>query len=263
MDNERPSEYRSWRHRLEEPGALPGAGLTDKEAAWDKLYERLGETPRRKTLPWLWAAAACLLLALVPAAFFLREKKVIPHPDTPEMAVQPGTHGTQTHPADQPQPRTPNPDPMPVTQNNLPAPTTATATPLHPARRERPAAIKQPALTPIVRQSPALAPIAMQSPAPGTAEHSSLSDLLPNLRPDLSKPLIVAQTPPKKEPRVIHINELEPPQPAPSTAGPRLKPGRLYIGLIPAQDVLRPATTYETHQADHPIITFKHTTPNP
>jgi len=268
MDNERPSEFRSWRHRLEEPGALPGAGLTDKEAAWDKLYQRLGETPRRKTLPWLWIAAACLLLALVPAAFFLREKKVIPHPNTLEIAVQPGTHGAQAHPAGQSQPRTPNP--MPETQNNLPAPAMATATPLHPARGERPGHIAKnttPSVAATVlslaatgRQSPARAPVALQSPVPGTMDHP---DLLKETHPDPSKPLIVAQTPPKKEPRVIHINELEPPQLAPSTAGPRLKPGRLHIGLIPAQDVLRPATTFETRQTDYPIILFKHTIPNP
>lgn len=82
--------------------------------------------------------------------------------------------------------------------------------------------------------------------------------------PDLANPIAVIQpAKPKKELKVIHINELEPPQLAPSTAGPRLKPGRLYIGLTPAQDVLRPATTYETYHTDHPIISFKHTTPNP
>lgn len=254
MDNERPSEFRSWRHRLEEPGALPGAGLTDKEAAWDKLYERLGETPRRKALPWLWAAAACLLLALVPAAFFLREKKVIPHPNTPEMAVQPRTHGTRTQSADEPQPPTPDADPGPsITTQNISQ--TQLTTSLHPARRERPGHTAKNTTRPVAATGLSLAATVRRSPA--------RTNFLPGPHPDLSKPLIVAQTPPKKEYRVIHINELEPPQPAPSTAGPRLKPGRLHIGLIPSQDVLRPATTYETYQTDHPIILFKHTTPNP
>ena len=47
MDNERPNERTLWSSRLEEPGALPGTGLTDKEAAWDKLYDRLRENVRK------------------------------------------------------------------------------------------------------------------------------------------------------------------------------------------------------------------------
>ena len=64
MDNERPGEYSSWSSRLEGPGALPEMGMTDKEAAWDKLYDRLKEEkPRRRSIIWLWAAAACILNA--------------------------------------------------------------------------------------------------------------------------------------------------------------------------------------------------------
>ncbi|MBN9385720.1 MAG: hypothetical protein J0H74_33505 [Chitinophagaceae bacterium] len=259
MDNERPSEYRSWRHRLEEPGALPGAGLTDKEAAWDKLYQRLGETPRRRPLPWLWAAAACLLLALIPTALLFREKKDTPPAGTPKMAVHPKTNPARTnqHPTDQTQPRTSIPEPSLVIQNT-PSPRPV-ALP-HPIRRERPASAKT--------ADRALAPIALQSSAPDpVAVEPSVHPPLPNLlmapRSDLSRPIIAAQTTPKKELRVVHINELEPPQTAPSTAGPRLKPGRLYIGFSPRQDVLRPATTYETYQTDHPIISFKHSTQNP
>src|SRR5581483_2005969 len=74
MDNERPNERTSWSRRLEQPGALPGTGLTDKEAAWDKLYDRLrGEAPRRRRMVWLWAAAVCLLLIVVPAALLLKD----------------------------------------------------------------------------------------------------------------------------------------------------------------------------------------------
>jgi len=75
MDNERPNERTLWSRRLEQPGALPRTGLTDKEAAWDKLYDRLKESdpPRRKRMIWLWAAAACLLLMVVPAALLLKD----------------------------------------------------------------------------------------------------------------------------------------------------------------------------------------------
>lgn len=271
MDSERPNEYRSWRHRLEEPGALPGMGLTDKEAAWDKLYERLGETPRRRALPWLWTAAACLLLALIPAAFFLREKKDIPHAGSPKVAVQPKTNRPRTsqHPTDQPQPRTAIPEPSLVIQN-IPSP--QPVAPPRPVRRERPAAVKTPIQTdaPIAIQSPARTPDAIQSQSlsPVAVEHPARTPLPERLsfpRPDLSRPVTMAsaQAAPKKEIRIVHINELEPPRPIPPTAGQRLKPGRLRIGFNPEQDVLRPATTYETYQTDHPVISFKHTTQNP
>jgi hypothetical protein len=244
MDNERPNERTIWSSRLEEPGALPGMGLTDKEATWDKLYDRLRETPRRRTLPWLWAAAACLLLALVPAAFFLREKRAIPHSNTTKVTVQPNTNRLRT--------QTPDPEPSIVIQNTMQTPSSRPVTPPHPIRREGPAPVKIP-----VR---ALTPIAIQSPA-----RTALPELLLPLHPDLSRPIITAsvQAAPKKEPRIVHINELEPLWPAPSAAGQRLKPGRLHIGFNPQQDAFRPATTYETYQADHPIISFKHTTQNP
>jgi len=244
MDNERPSEYRSWRHRLEEPGALREVGLTDKEATWDKLYDRLGETPRRRTLPWMWTAAACLLLALIPAAFFLREKR---RPSNPQkVAVRPKTNVLPT-PA-------PGPEPSIVIRNTMQAPPSRNITPLRPDRSEKPAQAKNP-----VR---ALAPIALQSPV-----RTPLPERLLPPNPDLSGPLIIASTQaaPKKELRIVHINELESLQPTPAAArtGQRLKPGRLYIGLHPEPDAFRPATTYEIYQTDHPIILFKHTTPNP
>ena len=240
MDNERPSEYRSWRHRLEEPGALPEVGLTDKEATWDKLYERLGETPRRRTLPWMWTAAACLLLALIPAAFFLREKRVSPSSNPQKVAVQPKTNPLRT-PA-------PGPEPSVVIRNTMQDPSTRRISPLHPTHRERPAQAKT--------STGALAPIALQYPA-----RTPLPEHLLPPGPGLSGPIIIAstQTAPKKELRIVHINELEPqqPAPAPARAGQRLKPGRLYIGLHPEPDAFRPATTYETYQTDHPIISFK------
>ena len=78
-------------------------------------------------------------------------------------------------------------------------------------------------------------------------------------RPDLSRPpAVVAAAPPKKAPRVVHINELEPPQPTPATVkGPRAKPGGLHIGLVP-QETFRPSTTYAEPEAPS-IISLKHT----
>src|SRR5882757_9984692 len=94
MDKERPNEQTWLSSRLEEPGALPGLGLTDKEATWDKLYERLSERPRRRNLTWLWAAAACILLALIPAAVLLKEKRAFPLSGGPtKIPVRSGNSG--------------------------------------------------------------------------------------------------------------------------------------------------------------------------
>jgi len=250
MDNAKPNERplpaegTAWSRRLEEPGALPGVGLADKEAAWDKLYDRLRETPPRRTLPWLWTAAACLLLALIPAAFFLREKRPISRSREPKVAIQPKAllkpTQARTYPAPAPNPSTQAPGAL--IQNNA-------ATP-HPARKERHTQAKAPALAPIM----AKAPVQQIQPARNT-----LPGLILPPRPNLSKPQIAAIQPatPKKQLRVVHINELEPAQPAPSTAGERLKPGRLQVRFT-QPETFRPATTYNNDPLDHPIIPLKH-----
>ncbi|HEY8972013.1 MAG TPA: hypothetical protein VIM64_23080, partial [Puia sp.] len=78
-------------------------------------------------------------------------------------------------------------------------------------------------------------------------------------RPDLSKSMTAtAVAPIKKEQRVVHINEIEPPQPTPATVkGPRQKPGGLRIGLAP-QETLRPSTTYAGPEV-YSILSLKHT----
>lgn len=67
MSNERPDEFAAWRDRLRQPDALPGQGLADKDAAWDRLFDRLGETPRRRFQGYR-IVAACILILLIPAA---------------------------------------------------------------------------------------------------------------------------------------------------------------------------------------------------
>jgi hypothetical protein len=81
MSNERTDEFLSWRGRLDQPDALPEQGLENHEASWQRLAERLREKPRRR-LTGYWVAAACLLLALIPAVRFL-------HPRSPAIALRP------------------------------------------------------------------------------------------------------------------------------------------------------------------------------
>jgi hypothetical protein len=64
MSKEKHPDPSGWKERLQEPGTLPEWGMTDKEAAWDKLHARLRKNSRRIGAPWYWIAAAALLLLM-------------------------------------------------------------------------------------------------------------------------------------------------------------------------------------------------------
>jgi len=81
MSKERTDEFLSWRGRLDQADALPEQGLDNHEGSWQRLAERLREKPRRRVTGY-WVAAACLLLALIPAVRFL-------HPRSPATALRP------------------------------------------------------------------------------------------------------------------------------------------------------------------------------
>jgi hypothetical protein len=83
MSNERPDDFLSWRRTLSQPGALSEHGLEDKEISWEKLAERLRDKPRRRWTGY-WIAAACLLLALVPATRLFRDH---PRAESPRPAA--------------------------------------------------------------------------------------------------------------------------------------------------------------------------------
>jgi hypothetical protein len=80
MSNEKADEFLSWRTALAQPDALPEQGLDDPEAAWQQLYARLEEKPRRHFFYWYGIAAACLLLLLIPAALLFRSRTAGPRP---------------------------------------------------------------------------------------------------------------------------------------------------------------------------------------
>jgi hypothetical protein len=76
MSNERIDDFLYWRGRMEDPAGIPGQGLDDREACWERLMERIAEKPRRRRFLWYRVAAACVLLALVPAMRFFQERHV-------------------------------------------------------------------------------------------------------------------------------------------------------------------------------------------
>ena len=64
MSNENLNDFH-WKNKLEDVSNLSGETLTDKNAAWEKLHSRLRQNPRHIGPAWYWAAAACLLLAIL------------------------------------------------------------------------------------------------------------------------------------------------------------------------------------------------------
>src|SRR5215831_1898207 len=65
MSNEDPGKNMHWQDKLEGMDHLPGEGF-NKNSSWNKLHERL-QDKKKKTPLWYWAAAACLLCALMIA----------------------------------------------------------------------------------------------------------------------------------------------------------------------------------------------------
>jgi hypothetical protein len=72
MSNEKIDDFLSWRGRLDDPHGVPGQGLDDHEATWERLLDKIRETPRRRLFFGYRLVAACLLLALIPATWLFQ-----------------------------------------------------------------------------------------------------------------------------------------------------------------------------------------------
>ena len=65
-----------WKSKLDELETLPGELMPDKNAAWDKLHSRLAtKRNNNKKAVWYWAAAACILFALMIPMFVTNKKE--------------------------------------------------------------------------------------------------------------------------------------------------------------------------------------------
>jgi len=73
MLNEKPNNDLYWKDKLQGLESLPGE-IFNKEASWEKLHTRLQSKPKNKKVIWYWAAAACLLIAIL-SPWFLSNKK--------------------------------------------------------------------------------------------------------------------------------------------------------------------------------------------
>jgi hypothetical protein len=207
MSEETRDDFAAWRGLLRQPDALPEQGVADKEAAWDKLFERLSERPRRLFFPYR-VAAACLLILLVPATRFFQNRPVqapnrpIAQPVTPLAVTQGRRHETGSNRSAAK---------LPVTR--LPAALSPNG---------------YPAAPPATRRQ-AHSPILMH---PGSPEVVNRDTVLPMLAADPPKIIIQPQKP-KKQWKVVDLNELDPGHQPPHgmAASRERRPLRVTINL--------------------------------
>ena len=178
MSNEKIDDFLAWRGRLDHPQGVPGHGLDDHEATWERLMDKISETPRRRRFFGYRLIAACLLFALIPGVRFFQDRHnhlLSIHPVEPKRVVSP----------------------IPVV-----APVAITPPPYHPAGPQAAATRREKLSKPL---PPQLA-ILPNTPATVTVTppDTSVAQLTP--KPLKNKPL-----------RVVHINELsgrDAPEPA-------------------------------------------------
>ncbi len=75
MSKENPNDNLHWKLKLDS-AYMQEPVLPDKEAAWDKLQQRLHQKPVQKERAWYWAAAILLVLFTIP--FLISKNKTIP-----------------------------------------------------------------------------------------------------------------------------------------------------------------------------------------
>jgi hypothetical protein len=205
MSKETPDELAGWRRLLREPDALPGQGLADKDAAWDKLFERLNAKPRRRRYGYR-IVAAWLLISLIPAARQFQGRPTAPKGMPVAEKVRPAAPVAQSRRPVATQP-SPAPAALPRAHRLVPAPVTA--------RQAKTAAHPEPTASPdpISIAGPVASTVIAVESTPPAATH------LPG--------------PPRKQWKVVDINELEPghDQPRRMVADRQFRPLRLGLGI--------------------------------
>jgi len=215
MSKEIPDDLAAWRTLFRAPDALPGQGLADKDATWDKLFERLNSRPHRR-LSGYRIAAACILVLLIPATRLLRERPASSKGTPVAEKVRPVLPVAR--------PQGPGPTHPPVTGM---APVSGTFVEARqakkPAIRERVATSRLAAAPrPAAATQPAPA-ILTPTPPPSRLQAAAIESAPPNP----SKPA------PKKQWKVVDFNELEPGHDHPQgmVADRQFRPLRLGIDI--------------------------------
>ena len=237
MSNGTQDEFAAWGRLLRQPDALPHEGLADKDAAWDKLLDRLGEKTRRPSYGY-YIAAACILIFLLPTAHLFQTRPVsgrgpaaIPRevsrpalqlPTAPPLAAKPEV-------------------PVPLSRQSPPAPLRP-GPQAHAAGSPRPKTI-QPA---IYRQKTIPPEIAQTMPIRPDLPATGLPPATPHAQQ--------GQTPAaKKQWKVVDLNELDPGRQRPHIMATNRKPLVLRIGLGTGNPGTNAGTAPPPSDDDNPL----------
>jgi hypothetical protein len=250
MSNEKADEFLSWRGRLSSPDALPEQGLDDKELSWQRLAERLERKPARRGAAW-WIAAACLLMALLPATRFFRA------------GPAPVSARTHTRLPTAPAPRTATPLPAAALSPKRPAgePAIRRPGPTHISNSNYGefAAIKTPKVfhTLSASDSPAFSVVsAVPSVTSPTPSVTSPIPPIASASPSVNLPPTTAKPRPTHALRIVYLNELEDKNgPAPSLA--LRQPAFLRLGIASTG-----AGSQAADQTPNPLIKINIASPN-
>ena len=185
MSNEKIDDFLSWRGRLDDPQGVPGQGLDDHEATWERLMDGIRETPRRRRVFGYRLAAACLLLALIPAVRFFQDRP---------------TRIVSIRSAERKRVLTPIPVAPPAATSQNPLSAASQASAVAAARREKPS-------KPLPKEPHGM-------PRPQEQQHEPLAALPTSpaavtvTPPDTGIAQLTAKPLKNKALRVVHINEL-------------------------------------------------------
>lgn len=177
----------NWKEKLADAGALGDYLSPDKNAAWEKLHDRMHAPVQKKRTGWYWLAAACML-GLTSGAFLLLHTKQPAMVVKQEVKVNPTPDSIATlHPI--------NTVPVIKTQDE----TTAVI------------AVKKLPLTKQLKKI-MIAPIESAAVKAGDSTVITASNIQP-VNITTTAPLTVTTTPEKKKLKVVHVNELGTPLP--------------------------------------------------
>lgn len=185
MSNENRDKA-AWKGRLEDPAIL-GLTSSDTNALWEKLDGRLHEKPRRKKLAWYWAAAACLLLAMLLP--FIKSNLTPNAVDTSAVVKQTSV--------------------APVINENI-------QQPFSPSAENSDAVIEKRQAVKVIKEdkikAPALVNVATETDITSTPTtvQQAIQPVQNNLTPITNTPVVIAAAGPvlKQKLKVVHINEL-------------------------------------------------------
>ena len=176
----------SWTRLLEDTDSLASETIRDKHEAWERLFSRLHEKPRRKLAAWYWVAASLLIVAVVGTLIVIRNEK-----HQPVVIAEPSPSSKQMPLAKETKPV----NEQKGSGYNLPGQVEKTAPVVLRTKKNAVRTIQ------LFDKDVTKDSVIGQSPEVAIARNMTVDTV------DTTK-TVAAVTPPKKKLRVVHLNEI-------------------------------------------------------